>query len=166
MITPPMKDSSPSLEQLTKNGSLDSQAVKSESPRVRRRSKTEPAISLSKYRRNNKNKDLTIQEKGGKNDDKTPGIIQNDVNLTSRLMKKVNAFPGEIASVIQAGTIGSIASFSGSQLVCTVADDSESVDNDIFNNFEFPLYNLVFEGGGNKGMAYVGVLQVNIFFFL
>ena len=37
-------------------------------------------------------------------------------------------------------------------------------DDQIFfeEYFDFPFVNLSFEGGGNKGMAYVGALRVNM----
>ena len=123
----------------------------------RKKSKTEPAISLAKYRskKQEEQRQDTIQLPSMKEND-----ISNNANLHRRLLNKVGASAGEVGFVVQAGTIGSIASFSGSQLFSTIVDNSDSVDADIFNNFEFPITNLVFEGGGNKGMSYVGVLQV------
>ena len=29
-------------------------------------------------------------------------------------------------------------------------------------DYDFPFENLVFEGGGNKGLAYCGAIQVNL----
>ncbi len=136
--------------------------------KLRRRSQTEPAISLSAYRKQKGNRlngvispQQHFQQRNrlSSSGNNTNNTTENS-NLSSRLLNKVGTFTGEVESVIQAGTIGSIASFSGSQLFSTVLDDSGSVDTDIFNNFEFPIHNLAFEGGGNKGMAYVGVLQV------
>ena len=64
-----------------------------------------------------------------------------------------------------AGVIGStMGSKSSMQLIATVADDLQAVDDDIFKNYDFPFENLVFEGGGNKGMAYVGALRVSLLF--
>ena len=57
-----------------------------------------------------------------------------------------------------------MGSKSSMQLIATVADDLQAVDDDIFKNYDFPFENLVFEGGGNKGMAYVGALRVSLFF--
>ena len=66
------------------------------------------------------------------------------------------------SDMLYAGTIGStFGSLSGTKLLATIVDDKKTVDDDIFNNFDFPFTNLVFEGGGNKGMAYVGALQVS-----
>ena len=67
-----------------------------------------------------------------------------------------------IESVLStAGALGSgVASYSSLQLFKTVADDDEEGDDEIFKDVEFPFENLVFEGGGNKGMAYVGALKV------
>ena len=56
--------------------------------------------------------------------------------------------------------LSSLASLSSSQLFSAVADDPGFVDQDIFTNYVFPFENLIFEGGGNKGMAYVGALKV------
>lgn len=65
--------------------------------------------------------------------------------------------------MLNAGTLGSMfGSVSSTQFLATVADDSRAVDDDIYNNFEFPFQNLILEGGGNKGMAYVGALKVSV----
>lgn len=123
---------------------------------LRRKSKTEPAIVLSKYqKKNSRNQDGVIEDGKAVEDSK-----QMKTTISSEVVSKHRAFPGEVESVILAGTIGSIASFSSSKLFSSMVDDAEKVDVDIFNNFEFPLRNLVFEGGGNKGMAYVGAIQV------
>eukprot|EP00112_Aurelia_sp_Birch-Aquarium-sp1_P010373 Seg2218.5 transcript_id=Seg2218.5/GoldUCD/mRNA.D3Y31 product="putative protein R571" protein_id=Seg2218.5/GoldUCD/D3Y31 len=54
-----------------------------------------------------------------------------------------------------------IVSTSGSQLVKEVADGfSEKFDKIFFEKYELPIENLVFEGGGNKGMSYVGAIEV------
>jgi len=45
-------------------------------------------------------------------------------------------------------------------LLETTLDDTVAVDYAIFNSFDFPFKNIVFEGGGIKGLAYVGALQV------
>ena len=69
------------------------------------------------------------------------------------------------SKIIQAGTVGStLGSSAATLLMETVADNSNMVDDDIFENYDFPFTNLVFEGGGNKGMAYVGALQVGFLF--
>ena len=55
-----------------------------------------------------------------------------------------------------------IVSTNGAQLVKDVADGySEQVDKIFFEKHEFPIENLVFEGGGNKGMSYVGAIEVS-----
>ena len=69
------------------------------------------------------------------------------------------------SKMIQAGTVGStLGSSAATLLMETVADNNNMVDDDIFKNYDFPFTNLVFEGGGNKGMAYVGALQVGFLF--
>ena len=129
----------------------------------RKKSKTEPALVLSEYRKKQREKPQNLNIKHGKlSGPRSPKSPRSPTDFSASLVNKCNAFPGEVESVMLAGTIGSIASFSGSQLFSTVVDDADKVDVDIFNNFEFPLRNLVFEGGGNKGMAYVGALQVTI----
>ena len=121
----------------------------------RKKSNTEPAIVLSKFRKETRSKRKATDE--NKNT-VVSGQIQD--RFSSGVVSSYGAFPGEVESVVLAGTLGSIASFSGSRLFSKVVDDAEKVDADIFNNFDFPITNLVFEGGGNKGMAYVGAIQV------
>ena len=121
----------------------------------RRKSKTEPTIVLSSYEKGVKSKSKVTDESKHTVESK-----QLQDRFSSGVVSSFGAFPGEVESVILAGTIGSIASFSGSRLFSKVVDDADKVDADIFNNFEFPITNLVFEGGGNKGMAYVGAIQV------
>jgi len=43
---------------------------------------------------------------------------------------------------------------------CQIEEEIEGEEEVSFEGLNFPFENLVFEGGGNKGMAYVGVLQV------
>lgn len=50
----------------------------------------------------------------------------------------------------------------------TILVDTDEVEEYIFDNCDFPFINLAFEGGGNKGMAYVGSIEVgnsNNFFY-
>ena len=55
-----------------------------------------------------------------------------------------------------------IVSTNGAKLVRDVADGcSEKIDKIFFEKYEFPIENLVFEGGGNKGMSYVGAIEVS-----
>eukprot|EP00794_Sanderia_malayensis_P003397 gene3397-3887_t len=150
------------------DGDLQDTSHRAVQNKLRRRSRTEPAISLSKYRRNRlgNHEEEQHEEIGSRKSNNNNAIVitnnhyYSGSHLPTPLLGKFGSITGDIESVIQAGTVGSIASFSGSQLFSTVVEDHESVDTDIFNNFEFPLTNLVFEGGGNKGMAYVGVLEV------
>ena len=58
--------------------------------------------------------------------------------------------------------LSSIVSTNGARIVKDVADGySEKVDKIFFEKYEFPIVNLVFEGGGNKGMSYVGAIEVS-----
>ena len=56
--------------------------------------------------------------------------------------------------------LGSVGSLRAAQTTDKVMHGSTSHEEDIYRGFNFPFENLVFEGGGNKGMAYVGALQV------
>ena len=71
-------------------------------------------------------------------------------------------------SALGAGSLVSrIASERGSQMITLASvDGGNKIDDEIFKNYEYPFTNLVFEGGGNKGMAYVGALEVCLFSFL
>ena len=92
--------------------------------------------------------DTTIQEKTKKASSNYRNSYLNSQSHTDMLF---------------AGTVGStLGSLSGTKLLATIVDDNKTVDDDIFKNFDFPFTNLVFEGGGNKGMAYVGALQVSV----
>lgn len=63
--------------------------------------------------------------------------------------------------MLNAGTLGGMfGSVSSTRLLTSVIDDKRAVEEDIYKNFDFPFENLILEGGGNKGMAYVGALQV------
>lgn len=42
----------------------------------------------------------------------------------------------------------------------TICEEVDEVEEYIFDDCNFPFTNLIFEGGGNKGMAYVGSLEV------
>ena len=56
----------------------------------------------------------------------------------------------------------------------TVSDASWYTDNSSvrfieFENYDYPFENVVFEGGGNKGLAYCGAVRVSmllVLFFL
>ena len=39
---------------------------------------------------------------------------------------------------------------------------SDTVDKDEIAKYEYPFENLVFEGGGAKGLAYCGVIRVSV----
>lgn len=56
--------------------------------------------------------------------------------------------------------LGSVGSLKAAETTERVRRGSTSYEEDIYKGFPFPFENLVFEGGGNKGMAYVGALQV------
>lgn len=63
--------------------------------------------------------------------------------------------------MLNAGTLGGMfGSVSSTKLLTSVMDDKKAVEEDIYRNFDFPFENLILEGGGNKGMAYVGAIQV------
>lgn len=63
--------------------------------------------------------------------------------------------------MLNAGTLGGMfGSVTSTKLLASVIDDKRAVEDDIYKNFDFPFENLILEGGGNKGMAYVGALEV------
>lgn len=85
---------------------------------------------------------------------------KKETDAASNREKKVSTKLDKDA--LLAATIAStVASETGSKLLSAVVDDNNIIDDLIFKNFEYPFTNLVFEGGGNKGMAYVGALQVS-----
>lgn len=65
-----------------------------------------------------------------------------------------------VAAATLLGSVGSLRAAEATERINN-NDSSSSVD-EIYAGFDFPFENLVFEGGGNKGMAYVGALQVFI----
>lgn len=56
--------------------------------------------------------------------------------------------------------LGSVGSLRAAETTDRYRRGSTSHEEDMYRDFPFPFENLVFEGGGNKGMAYVGALQV------
>jgi len=75
---------------------------------------------------------------------------------SGRVIANVNA------DLLKAGVFGAglMSGQSSQGLLETTLDDALAIDYAIFNNFNFPFKNIVFEGGGMKGLAYVGALQV------
>lgn len=70
-------------------------------------------------------------------------------------------------SFVEAATLlGSVGSLKAAETTERVRRGSTSYEEDVYKGHPFPFENLVFEGGGNKGMAYVGALQVFFFNFL
>ncbi len=55
--------------------------------------------------------------------------------------------------------LASIAANTGSQMVVENFS-ADLFDDEVYEYTDFPFGNLVFEGGGNKGMAYVGAIEV------
>ena len=65
------------------------------------------------------------------------------------------------ASLLNIAFTGSaVGSEHGTTLLGLTTDDPLSVDYEIFQNHEFLFENIVLEGGGIKGLAYVGALMV------
>lgn len=54
------------------------------------------------------------------------------------------------------------------RLQTLVSQNYDEVDTQVMkvdiNAYEFPFENLVFEGGGNKGLAYCGAVKVSCYF--
>lgn len=66
--------------------------------------------------------------------------------------------------VVAASLLGSVGSLKAAEVTEKLSvKESTSLIDETYKGFEFPFENLVLEGGGNKGMAYVGALQVIIF---
>ena len=61
-----------------------------------------------------------------------------------------------------ASLLGSVGSLRAAETTDRYRRGSTSHEEDMYRDFPFPFENLVFEGGGNKGMAYVGALQVSV----
>ena len=85
-------------------------------------------------------------------------------NKTSRnamangqLKKKTTLDPGSLVSA--AALLGSVGSLKAAEKTEKVVHSPP--EQELYEGFPFPFENLVFEGGGNKGMAYVGALQVS-----
>ncbi|KAK3702887.1 hypothetical protein QZH41_014164 [Actinostola sp. cb2023] len=57
------------------------------------------------------------------------------------------------------GSVGSLRAAEATEKLSNTGS-SAALEDDTYAGFEFPFENLVLEGGGNKGMAYVGALQV------
>ena len=74
---------------------------------------------------------------------------------------KKQGIRGRRQSVVDAAlNITPVASVSTSD--CTLeALDSTGEDDTRFQEFKFDFENLAFEGGGNKGMSYVGTIMVS-----
>ncbi|XP_066912255.1 uncharacterized protein [Clytia hemisphaerica] len=88
---------------------------------------------------------------------------QNGAANHRAMKRKDKRSSGTLVSqeMLNAGTLGGMfGSVSSTRLLQTVIDDKRAVEEDIYKNFDFPFENLILEGGGNKGMAYVGALQV------
>ena len=98
------------------------------------------------------------------NSDKTAFTERNVIVQEKGNHGKVRKNTKFCQDALLAGSLAStFASKTGSKLLAAAIDDSKAIDDNIFRNFEYPFTNLVFEGGGNKGMAYVGALQVRFF---
>ena len=65
--------------------------------------------------------------------------------------------------------LGSVGSMNAAEANERLRRGSTSCEEAFYKGYPFPFENLVFEGGGNKGMAYVGALQVrrlDLFLFI
>lgn len=77
--------------------------------------------------------------------------------------KKVSAVSLDPKNFFEAATLlGSVGSLRAAETTDKYRRGSTSHEEDMYRDFPFPFENLVFEGGGNKGMAYVGALQVSV----
>ena len=77
--------------------------------------------------------------------------------------KKTSTTSLDPKNFFEAATLlGSVGSLRAAETTEKVRRGSTSHEEAVYKGFSFPFENLVFEGGGNKGMAYVGALQVRI----
>jgi len=86
----------------------------------------------------------------------------NGLHSPQQLGKSANSLDPK--NLVAAATLlGSVGSLKAAEVTERINNNgSTSSDDEIYAGFDFPFENLVFEGGGNKGMAYVGALQVII----
>ena len=88
------------------------------------------------------------------------GNVKHHEMLNGKV-KKVSTTSLDPNSFFEAATLlGSVGSLKAAETTERVRRGSTSYEEDAYKGFPFPFENLVFEGGGNKGMAYVGALQV------
>ncbi|XP_031568243.1 uncharacterized protein LOC116302953 [Actinia tenebrosa] len=91
-------------------------------------------------------------------------FVPRDRNMNGHLKpsstKSTNSLdPKNLAAA--ATLLGSVGSLAAAETTERVGNGGiTAVEEDIYAGHDFPFENLVFEGGGNKGMAYVGVLQI------
>ena len=91
-------------------------------------------------------------------------INVHEMNGNVKSSRKKSAHDRKVSVLdpqLYAGTgalLGSIASLSASEKTERMMRNGEI--SDVVKDHDFQFENLVFEGGGNKGMAYVGALQV------
>lgn len=114
------------------------------------KSKSQRPSVLSRFRRKTtKVRRINVHEMNGN--------VKSSRRRSSTNERKISALDPRL----YAGTgalLGSIASLSASEKTERMMKNGES--SDVIKDHEFEFENLVFEGGGNKGMAYVGALQV------
>lgn len=84
----------------------------------------------------------------------------NGIHSPQKLGKSTNSLDPK--NLVAAATLlGSIGSLKAAEVTEQINNNGSSNNvEEIYTGFDFPFENLVFEGGGNKGMAYVGALQV------
>lgn len=84
-------------------------------------------------------------------------------DLMNGQAKKISTTSLDPKNFFEAATLlGSVGSLRAAETTEKVRRGSTSHEEAVYKGFSFPFENLVFEGGGNKGMAYVGALQVRI----
>ena len=92
------------------------------------------------------------------------GSLQLTTNRKTSKEKRNSKFaltPGD--SIVSATSLIMAAS---PYLESRFVDGSRSLEDLFMSNQEYPFENLVFEGGGSKGMAYVGALQVCVIYII
>ena len=84
--------------------------------------------------------------------------VERNAMVNGQGNKKATLDPSNLVNA--AALLGSIGSLKAAEKTEKVVRSPP--EQELYEGFPFPFENLVFEGGGNKGMAYVGALQVGI----
>lgn len=111
---------------------------------------------------------LRSSKRSSKNWRVVPSDYEPHVRAMNGIPKPPKATPSSNSldpkNLVAAATLlGSVGSLKAAEITDHLSNkESTTALDESYQGFDFPFENLVFEGGGNKGMAYVGALQVII----